>query len=331
MYSRRDFGKIALASLPLARAFGAINSKIHGVQVGAITYSFGNMLLADIIQAYVNIGLSEMELMSNHAETAMGAPSPAPPAGRGAGQGRGRGPASGAPRQLPVHPVMTDEQIAEARNRPNAVELRNWRMGVKPEQFADVRKKINAAGIDVALLCYNMNEAITDDEIDYGFRMAKGLGAKAISTSTRMPVAKRVAPFAEKYKMMVGFHGHDNTADPNETGSLESYSQALSYGKYNGINLDIGHFTSANYDAVAFLKEHHDRITNLHIKDRKKDHGGNVIWGEGDTPIKEVLQLCRKEKYPFPANIELEYAIPEGSTREAEVKKCYEFIQKALA
>ena len=131
--------------------------------------------------------------------------------------------------------------------------------------------------------------------------------------------------------MMVGFHGHDNTADPNETGSLESYSQALSYGKYNGVNLDIGHFTSANYDAVAFIKQHHDRITNLHIKDRKKDHGGNVIWGEGDTPIREVLQLCRKEKYPFPANIELEYAIPEGSTREAEVKKCYEFMQKALA
>ncbi|HUB32391.1 MAG TPA: sugar phosphate isomerase/epimerase [Bryobacteraceae bacterium] len=333
MYTRRDLGKIALASLPLARAFGAINSKIHGVQIGAITYSFGNMPLNEIIQAYVNIGLSEMELMSNHAETAMGAPSPAP-AGRGPGRGqgaRGRGPGAGGPRQLPIRPVMTEEQIAEARNRPAAVELRNWRMAVKPEQFAEVRKSINAAGIDVAILCFNMSEAITDDEIDYGFRMAKGFGAKAISTSTRMPVAKRVAPFAEKYKMMVGFHGHDNTADPNETGSLESYSQALSYGKYNGVNLDIGHFTSANYDAVAFIKAHHDRITNLHIKDRKKDHGGNVIWGEGDTPIREVLQLCRKEKYPFPANIELEYAIPEGSTREAEVKKCYEFCQKALA
>src|SRR5215469_1132657 len=109
MYSRRDLGKIALASLPLARASGAITSKIHGVQIGAITYSFGNMPLADIIKAYIDIGLSEMELMFNHAETAMGAPTPAPPVGRGPGRGpgqgaRGRGPGAGGPRQLPVRP-----------------------------------------------------------------------------------------------------------------------------------------------------------------------------------------------------------------------------------
>jgi sugar phosphate isomerase/epimerase len=126
-------------------------------------------------------------------------------------------------------------------------------------------------------------------------------------------------------------HGHDNVTDPNETGSLESYAKALSYGKYNGVNLDIGHFTSANYDAIAFLKEHHARITNLHVKDRKKDHGPNTVWGEGDTPIKAVLQLLKKEKYPFPANIELEYPIPEGSDRVAEVKKCFAYCKAALA
>jgi sugar phosphate isomerase/epimerase len=338
LFTRRDIGKIALASIPLSRAFGAINSKIKGVQIGAITYSFGNMELTDIIKAYADIGLGEMELMSNHAETAMGAPSlqggrgPGGGQGRGAGAGagQGRGP-DGPPRELPVRPVMTAEQIETARNQPRAVEMRTWRMAVKDSQFADVRKKINDAGVNVEILCFNMNEAITDDEIEYAFRMAKGLGAKAISTSTRMPVAKRVAPIAEQHKMMVGFHGHDNVADPNETGSLESYAEALSYGKYNGVNLDIGHFTSANYDAVAFIKEHHARITNLHLKDKKKDHGPNVIWGEGDTPIKEVLQLVSKEKYPFPANIELEYRVPEGSDRVAEAKRCFEYCKKVLA
>lgn len=342
MYTRRDIGKIALAAIPLARAFADIDSRIRGVQIGAITYSFGNMELADIIKAYADIGLGEMELMSNHAETAMGAPSAFPGGGRGRGPGQGGGPGrgqgraqgrgpGGPPRELPVRPVMTEEQIAEARNQPRAVELRNWRMAVKDSQFADVRKKINEAGIQVGILCFNMSEAITDDEIEYAFRMAKALGAKAISTSTRMPVAKRVAPIAEHHKMLVGFHGHDNVKDPNETGSLESYAQALSYGKYNGVNLDIGHFTSANYDAIAFIKEHHARITNLHVKDRKKDHGPNVIWGEGDTPIQAVLELVSKEKYGFPANIELEYQIPEGSTRVAEVKRCFEYCKKVLA
>ena len=330
-FTRRDLGKMAVASTPLASAFGAINSKIDGVQIGAITYSFGGMALDDIVKTYVDIGLGEMELMFTHAETAAGAPTPAPNPQR-KGPPRPAGGAAPGARPMPTaRPPMTEEQIAAARQQPNAVALREWRMSVPMEKFADIRKKINGTGIDIAILCFNMGEAITDEEMDYAFRMAKALGAKAISTSTRMTVAKRVAPIAEKHKMIIGFHGHDNNADPNETGSLESYAQALSYGKYNGVNLDIGHFTSADYDAIAFIKEHHARITNLHVKDRKKDHGPNTIWGEGDTPIKAVLQLMKKEKYPFPANIELEYAIPEGSDRVAEVKKCFAYCKQALA
>ena len=191
---------------------------------------------------------------------------------------------------------MTPEQIATARATPRAQELLKWRTSVSMDKFKEIRKKVNDAGIDIALLCFNMNEAVTEDEMDYAFNVAKALGANAISTSTQVTVAQRVAPIAEKHKMLIGFHGHDNDADPNETGSLESYAKALSYGKYNGVNLDIGHFTAANYDAIAFLKEHHARITNLHLKDRRKEHGPNMVWGEGDTPIKAVLQLLQKEE-----------------------------------
>jgi sugar phosphate isomerase/epimerase len=130
----------------------------------------------------------------------------------------------------------------------------------------------------------------------------------------------------------VGYHGHDATSDPNQTATLESYDTLMAYGKYNGINLDIGHFTAAGYDAIAFIKQHHDKITNLHIKDRKKDHGPNVaVWGTGDTPIKAVLQLLKTEKYPFPANLELEYPIPEGSNIIAEAKKCLAYVKSCLA
>ena len=324
LYTRRDVGKIALAALPVAHALGAVDSKFKGVQIGAITYSFrpSNDLDA-IIKTMARIGIGECELMSNHAEAAAGAPGQAPPAGRGtpgAAPGRGRGP-------------MTPEERAEmeARMKARDEELRKWRQSVSLDKFKDVRKKFDEAGIHLGLLCYNMQDRMTDDDIEWGFVMAKALGVGGMSTSTTVSMSKRIAPLADKHKLLVGYHGHDRTNDPNEFATLESYATAYNYGKYNGINLDIGHFTASNYDAIQYIQEHHARITNLHIKDRKKNHGPNVPWGQGDTPIKAVLELLSKQKYPFPANIELEYPVPEGSDIPTEMGKCLKYCKDALA
>ena len=324
VYTRRDVGKIALASLPLVRAFGAPDSKIDGVQIGVISYSFRQMpeqSIDDIIKYMTRIGLSEVELMSNHAEADAGAPSQG---GRGAGRAPGAPPA--AARGMGGRRQMTPEMRAAMQAR--AEELRKWRMSVSMDKFKDVRKKFDTAGIDLHLFCYNMQDSMTDDEIEYGFHVAKALGAKAITTSTTISMSKRIAPLADKHKMMVGYHGHDQTSDPNQFATLESYATAFSYGKYNGVNLDIGHFTASNYDAVAFIKEHHARITNLHLKDRKKDHGPNTPWGQGDTPLKDVLLLLKENRYPFPGNIEYEYQ--GASDPVTEVGKCYEFCKKIL-
>jgi sugar phosphate isomerase/epimerase len=356
-YSRRDLGKIALAAIPLARAYAAINSKFYGVQIGAITYSF-NSIASDpeaIIKAMVEVGLGETELMSNHCEALAGAPA-IPSFGRGGGGGgRGRGAAAAtgattapaaAAGQTPPGPgagadagrrgrggggraPLTPEQQAQIDQAQAA--LATWRTSTTADTWKGVRKKFNDAGIDVALLCYNMNDRMKDEDIEYGFQMAKGLGVKGITTSTTLTMAKRIAPIADTHKLLVGYHGHDATNDPNQTATLESYATLMAYGKYNGVNLDIGHFTAANYDAVPFIKEHHAKITNLHLKDRKKDHGDNVPWGQGDTPIKDVLQLLKKEKYGFPANIELEYRIPEDSNVVVEMKKCLQYCKDALA
>jgi sugar phosphate isomerase/epimerase len=213
--------------------------------------------------------------------------------------------------------------------RARAEEMRKWRASISMDKFKDVRKKFTDAGIDVHLLCFNMRDNNTDDDIEYAFQMGKALGVKALTTSTTVTMSKRIAPFAEKHKMLMGYHGHDQTSDPNEFATLETYATAFSYGKYNGVNLDIGHFTASNYDAVAFIKEHHARITNLHLKDRQKDHGPNTPWGQGDTPLKEVLQLMKTGKYPFPANIEYEYR--GESDVVTEIAKCLQYCKDALA
>jgi len=310
-------GRLAIASIPLAGAFGAkrIDSKFGGVQIGAITYSFNRIASPNpeaIIKAYVEVGLGEAELMSDHCEALAGAP--AMPVFRRSGGGR---------------PQLTPEQLAE--RKAAGEKLAQWRAAANGNTWKTVARKFDDAGIDLALLCYNMWDGMKDEDIEYGFQMAHGLGVKAITTSTTLTMAKRIAPFADRHKLMVGYHGHDATNDPNQTATLESYDTLMAYGKYNGVNLDIGHFTEAGYDAVAFIKAHHKKITNLHLKDRKKNHGPNVaVWGTGDTPMKEVLQLLKTEKYPIPANLELEYPIPEGSDIIAEAKKCLAYVKSCL-
>jgi sugar phosphate isomerase/epimerase len=106
----------------------------------------------------------------------------------------------------------------------------------------------------------------------------------------------------------------------------------MSFSRYNGINLDIGHFVSGNSKSpVEFLKKHADRITHIHLKDRKTDNGPNTVWGQGDTPIVEVLQLMKKERYPFQGTIEFEYPVPQGSDQMKEMARCVEFCRQALA
>ncbi len=341
-YSRREIGKMALATAPLAPALAAtrIDSKFGGVQIGAISYSFNRIAFQDpeaVIRAYVDIGLGEAELMSNHCEALAGAPR-LPMFGRfGGGAGR---PPGGAPAGAPAPAApgapggrgrmqLTPEQIAE--RKAAMAKLAEWRKTTGANTWTSVARKFRDAGVEVTLLCYNMQDSMTDDDIEYGFQMAKGLGVKGITTSTTLTMARRIAPIADRHRLLVGYHGHDATNDPNQTATLESYETLMRYGKYNGINLDIGHFTAAGYDAVSFIKQYHAKITNLHLKDRKKDHGPNVaVWGTGDTPMKDVLQLLKREKYGFPANLELEYPIPEGSDIIAEAKKCLAYVKSCL-
>jgi sugar phosphate isomerase/epimerase len=314
MQTRRDFGRVLLAGVPTAAALAAaVNSRVDGVQIGVITYSFRGMPATQMIPAMLKIGLSEVELMSGDAEALAGAP-PAP--GRG---GRDQAPT----------PEMLAAQQAQ----------KEWRAAVKPDAFLGVRKQFTDTGIDLRILCYNMGVNIADEEIDYAFRMAHTLGVKAISSSSTVSVAKRVAPIADKYKITWGAHGHDNIKDPEQFATPEIFAKVLAMGKYMGVNLDIGHFTAAGFDAVPFIEENHARITNLHLKDRKKSPPGdmtpiqsnNYPWGEGDTPIREVLQLLKKEKYNIPANIEYEYAPRAKGDAVTEVTRCYEYAKMCLA
>lgn len=206
--------------------------------------------------------------------------------------------------------------------------LRRWRVETPLDHFAAIRRKFNGANITIRAFNYSFNDSFTDPEIDRGFEIARALGSEWITASSTLSSAKKVVPFAEKHKMVVAMHNHSNVKDPNEFATPESFAAALALSKYFKINLDIGHFTSANFDAVPYIRQNHANIMNLHIKDRRRDQGPNVEWGTGDAPIKEVLQLLKQNKWPIAAYLEYEYK--GAGTPVDEVKKGLEYVRAAL-
>jgi sugar phosphate isomerase/epimerase len=217
---------------------------------------------------------------------------------------------------------------AEGRKR-----LRDWRLTVPLDDFRTIRRKFDDAGIDLYAYTLSFRDDFTDAEMERGFEMAKALGVRVMTGSATVSAAKRIDGFARRHRMRVGMHGHDNVADPNEFSSPETFARAMAgSSEFLCVNLDIGHFTAAGFDAVDYLTRHHDRIVTLHIKDRKRNtpghEGANVPFGQGDTPIKAVLGLLRERRWAIPANIEYEYA---GVETVAEVRACYDYCRKALA
>jgi sugar phosphate isomerase/epimerase len=216
--------------------------------------------------------------------------------------------------------------------RGEFAKLREWRLNTPLIFFESVRKKFDDAGVLLYAYNYSFNKFMTDAEIERGFEMAQAMGVKVITASSQVSLAHVVDTYAEKYKIMVGFHGHDNTRNPDEFSTAETFARAMEGASpYIGVNLDIGHFTAAGGDAVAYLREHHDKIVTLHIKDRKKNHGANLPFGQGDTPIVAVLRLLRDNQWKIPGNIEYEYGEEsKGLDTVAEVKKCFAYCKHAL-
>jgi sugar phosphate isomerase/epimerase len=303
MYSRREFGQLALAGVAVPLLGRLADSKVGGVRLGVQTYSFRDLPRAEgadhidvVIKAMTDCGLRECELWAPQVEPRFG------PIGRG----------------------TAPETRQKARQ-----DLRAWRTETPIDHFRSVRKEFDAAGLSIHAYNYSFSADMTDQEIDRGFEMTRALGASVITASTTLTVARRVAPFAEKHQMDVAMHGHSNKSDPNEFCTPESFAAAMKLSKHFKVNLDIGHFTAADFDPVAYIREHHASITNLHLKDRRKHEGDNVPWGEGDTPLRDVLLMLKKDQWPIPAYVEYEYRGPGTPTEE--VTKCFQYAKQILA
>lgn len=194
--------------------------------------------------------------------------------------------------------------------------------------YKALRKLYNKAGVNIHIAKFgNIGDRdMSDEQIEYYFRAAKALGAKGITREMSRGVAKRLGPIADKHKIMIAFHNHTQITPTTYDHGM------LSYGKYLGINLDIGHYVAGtNESPIPLIEKYHDRILSLHLKDRKKNEGPNMPWGEGDTPIAEVLQFIKKNKLKIHGDIEVEYPVPADSDAAKEVGRCAQYCKDALA
>ena len=383
-YTRREFGKLALAGVPATliaahteSIFGAFaqakpNSLVQGVQLGAITYSYRAMpdQSAEATLKYVlDSGISAIELMGGPVESFAGAPVAA---GRGGGPGGGRGQGGGgrgaAPDPSAPPPTFTSswngqpcnavprgdapqaargggagggrrgggdqtpEQIAAARaaQEEQAAKMKAWRTSVSMEPFKKLRKMYNDAGVTI-YAWKQINANMSDEEYEYIFNVAEALGCTHTTLELLQDPAqlKRLGDFAMKKKIYAAYHTHAQ-------GSMTAFDQAFAISRGNTANVDFGHWVAAGNiggTPMDFLNKHHARISSFHIKDRTTPEkcALNLPFGQGETPIKEILQLVKKNKWKIPASIEMEYAVPEGSDPVTEVRKCVDYCRKALA
>jgi len=351
--TRREFGIAVASALPAARLMAAAkpNSMFGGVQIGAITYSFRGLSSSaeDTLKYCLDCGISAIELMSNVAEGYAGAPRQAgrggpggtPPGMPGApGQARPAGGppgatgATGQRGQGGGRQQMTPEQ-QEAR-RKQAEEMRNWRLSVPMSKYKAFRKMYEDAGVKIYAFKLPPSLEMPDAEYEYIWNVGETLGANHITMElpTDDKLLQRVAEYAAKRKMMIAFHTHGQ-------GGASGFEKVLSASKYTALNFDVGHYYGVNGESpVPLVEKYHDRIASLHLKDRKgpgspdpsgRGGGPNMPWGQGETPLKDVLQLMKRNKYRFPASIEYEYQTPEGSDVLTEIKKCVQYCKDALA
>jgi sugar phosphate isomerase/epimerase len=324
--SRRKMMKLSGAAIAVQqfsalKALARPDSKFASVQIGIIVapYNFPSIpLSADkFLNALVQLNISAVEMQDMRVEAYAGAPNPR------------------TEMDTSAQPLTHEERAA--LEKKYFQERQDWRVSAGPTilgKYKSLRQLYDDAGVEIyAFRVANTSEEelknMPDAEYDYFFNSAKVLGANQITVELPADhaVSQRIGSFATAHRMKVGYHNHTQVTP-------HSWDTALSQSPYNGINFDVGHYAAAtSLSPIPFIKEHHDRITCLHLKDRKfRINGGqNMPWGHGDTPLVEILQLMKTEHYRFPAGIEFEYTIPADSTVQAEISKCLQYCKDALA
>ena len=288
------------------------NSKVGGVQLGLTTYSYLSMShsVEEVLGYILKAGVNAVEMRSV-LEESLGIPQPPPRPARGA--------------------EVSEADKAKYTEAMEGIKdsQRKWRLSLPMRKYADIRKLYNDAGVDIHIAKFAPS-TWSDEEIDYAYDAAKILGAYGITDECSDAACKRLGKFAEKHNSLAIYHTHQQFAEPGF-----DIDKLLAYSPANRLNLDIGHYYGATgLHPNILLEKYHDRIPMIHVKDKtgpkSNPSGENRPFGQGETPIADVLLLIKKKKWPIDVFVEMEYKIPDGSDACKEVIKSIEYMRNIL-
>lgn len=153
---------------------------------------------------------------------------------------------------------------------------------------------------------------------------AKAFGAKYVvcfwiphqgDDFTMNDMKKAVEVFSKAGKLLhengisLCYHPHGYEFRPYEDGTLFDYLVKQTNPKYFNFEMDVFWIKHPGQDPVALLQKYPDRFLLLHLKDRKPGTPGNqngqadvesnVILGQGDVGIAEILKAVKKTKVKY--------------------------------
>ena len=228
-----------------------------------------------------------------------------------------------------LHATWVEPRFDGSRAAADArAQLRDWRLSRPVDHYRNVKKEFDDAGIAIYSYYVNINESHTDAEIDAMFDGAKLLGASGCVGSQGLEVSRRLARFPGKHGMFLGIHNHANLSDPDALNTEESFVRGLAFSPDVKATLDTRHFTAANGDCLAFLQRHHERMSSVHLGDRRRNNGRSTPFGEGDAPIIEVLRMIRDNRWPIVALLEFEHGTLRPQVEEVQLM--FDYCKRAV-
>ncbi len=203
-------------------------------------------------------------------------------------------------------------------------------VGMSPEQRKELKKLLKSYGVTpTAMGVVNAKDEASWIQL---FEFAKDMGLQVLNTEPAPDQFKYLIPLAEKYKIKLGLHNHPK---PSRYWHPDSVLKYAGNSPFVGACVDIGHYVRSGLDPVASMKKLDGKILAFHFKDVVKDSPDakyhDVIWGNGDSKVDEVIAEMKRQKFKGPISVEYEYnwehSAPEVAQSVAYFREAYRRIK----